>query len=220
MKVLSILCYIFAALDFGLFYLADIDLTGVFWSPYAACALGYFFSWLGGKNSGAADEDAEQPVAKNRVASEDAEVFDCLPEGCEVELKAEHAITSTYDLSPELQLGYFLEILQTEFPEYKIKMNVPVTKLVGEVAEPFKLYPTRPYQVYKAEWGKPYTYALYKEGKLAGVLMLSPDSEYNKVGYLISRMYAKKLNVPYISFYHYRPNHVRYVVYRIKQMLG
>lgn len=209
MKVLSILCYIFAALDFGLFYLADIDLTGVFWSPYVACALGYFFSWLGDRNS---KENEGQPT--------EVEASTPSLDYSKVQLKAEYVIRTTEDLSPDLQKGYFLEILQTEFPEYKVKMNVSVTKLVGEAQDPFKLYPQRPYQVYKAEWGKPYTFALYKDAKLVAVMMLSSEREFKKVDNLISRMYAKKLNVPYICFYHEMPNHIEYVVNRIQQMLG
>jgi hypothetical protein len=46
LKILSILCYVFAAADFGLFYICDVDLTGVSWSPWVACAIGAVLSWI------------------------------------------------------------------------------------------------------------------------------------------------------------------------------
>ena len=46
LAVLSGLCYIFAIADLVLFYIFDVDLTGVEWSPIAAslvgAGLGYF----------------------------------------------------------------------------------------------------------------------------------------------------------------------------------
>ena len=46
LAVLSGLCYIFAIADVVLFYIFDVDLTGVEWSPIAASlvgvVLGYF----------------------------------------------------------------------------------------------------------------------------------------------------------------------------------
>ena len=47
--ILSYLCYIFAILDVVLFYVCDIDLTGVYWTPIAASALGYIFSAIGNR---------------------------------------------------------------------------------------------------------------------------------------------------------------------------
>ena len=47
--ILSIVCYLFAAADFLLFWIVDIDLTGVSWSPYVAGALGYLFTILAEK---------------------------------------------------------------------------------------------------------------------------------------------------------------------------
>ena len=47
--ILSYLCYIFAILDIVLFYVCDIDLTGVYWTPIAASALGYVFSAIGNR---------------------------------------------------------------------------------------------------------------------------------------------------------------------------
>lgn len=49
LRILSYLCYIFAVLDFGLFYLFDIDITGVSWSPYVAGIVGAGLGWLGGE---------------------------------------------------------------------------------------------------------------------------------------------------------------------------
>ena len=39
---------------------------------------------------------------------------------------------------------YFAEILSSEFPQYSVKRNVPVTDLAGYAADVFQLYATRP----------------------------------------------------------------------------
>lgn len=40
LKLTSYLCYLFAVLDFALYYLCDFDITGISWSPYVAIVLG------------------------------------------------------------------------------------------------------------------------------------------------------------------------------------
>ena len=49
-QVLSVLCYIFAVADVLCFYILDIDLTGLSFSPIIACGLGWLFSTIAGKN--------------------------------------------------------------------------------------------------------------------------------------------------------------------------
>ena len=46
--VLAVLCYIFALADVVLFYIFDVDLTGVEWSPIAAGVAGAIFNAIGG----------------------------------------------------------------------------------------------------------------------------------------------------------------------------
>lgn len=48
---LSVLCYIFAVADIVLFYIFDVDLTGVSWSPIAAGGLGAILGYFGGNDS-------------------------------------------------------------------------------------------------------------------------------------------------------------------------
>ena len=116
--------------------------------------------------------------------------------------------------------AYFAEILRSEFPQYSTKRDVPVTELAGFVADEFKLYETRPQQSYKAEWGAPYTFVLYQGGAPAGIVMLGDGSSHSRnVKYLISRMYAKKMGLPYINFYTQKPNERAYVVNRIKEFM-
>ena len=76
-------------------------------------------------------------------------------------------------------------------------------------------------QVYKAEWGKDYDFVLYSDGKPKAIVMLGDGHCHSKhVDYLIARMFAKKLNVPYIGFYLEFPNKEDYVVGRIREQLG
>ena len=116
---------------------------------------------------------------------------------------------------------YFKQILLSEFPSYDIRENVSVTELAGFANDEFNLYKTRPYQAYKAEWGQPYTFVLEKDGKAMGTLMLgNGHSHDSNVKYLIARMYAKKLGIPYINFYTQMPNEREYVIGRIRKLMA
>jgi hypothetical protein len=44
-------------------------------------------------------------------------------------------------------------------------------------------------------------------------------SHYSGVKYLIARMYAKKLGLPYINFYTQMPNERGYVISRLRRFL-
>lgn len=124
------------------------------------------------------------------------------------------------DKTPEEWQTFFRGILQTEFAAYSIRENVPVTELAGAAADSFQLYKTRPAQVYRAEWGKPYSFVMYQGYQPRAIVMLgSGHSHYSNVKYLISRMYAKKLGLPYINFYTQMPNERPYVVSRIGKFL-
>ena len=115
---------------------------------------------------------------------------------------------------------YFREILLNEFSSYNIRENVPVTDLAGFANDELQLYKKRPYQVYKAEWGQPYTFVLEKEGNAVAVVMLgNGHSHYSNVKYLIARVYAEKLNLPYINFYTQMANERNYVIGRIRKFL-
>lgn len=125
---------------------------------------------------------------------------------------------STGEIKPK---SYFAEIIATEFPQYGVAENVPVTDLAGFANDSFQLYETRPYQAYKAEWGAPYTFVLYADGGAKGIVMLGDGhSHCSNVKYLISRAYAKKLGLPYINFYTQMPNERDYVISRIRKFLG
>ena len=123
--------------------------------------------------------------------------------------------------TPDEWNAYFKDILLSEFPSYTIRENVKVTDLVGFVADECQLYTTRPTQVYKAEWGQPYTFVLESDGKAKGVVMLgSGHSHDSGVKYLIARMYTEKLGIPYINFYTQMPNERSYVIGRIRKFMG
>jgi hypothetical protein len=116
---------------------------------------------------------------------------------------------------------YFREIIQSEFAGYDIKENVPVTELAGFAADEAQLYKSRPRQVYKAEWGQPYTFVLENDGKAKAVVMLgNGHSHDSNVKYLIARVYAEKSGLPYINFYTQMTNERNYVIGRIRKFLN
>lgn len=117
--------------------------------------------------------------------------------------------------------AYFREIIQAECPGYDVRENVPVTELVGNAADEAQLYKSRPRQVYKAEWGEPYSFVLFQEGAPKGVVMLGDGHSHSaKVKYLVSRMYTQKLGIPYINFYTQMANERSYVASRLHRFLG
>lgn len=58
-KIIGALLFIFGVLDLGLFYIADIDLTGFSWSPWAAFVAGGFFWKFADKDSDESEENEE-----------------------------------------------------------------------------------------------------------------------------------------------------------------
>ena len=116
---------------------------------------------------------------------------------------------------------YFRGIIQAEFPYFSLRENVPVTEIAGPIADEFQLYKTRPRQVYRAEWGQPYTFVLYQGSVPRGVVMLGAGKSHaQNVKYLIARMFAKRCRLPYINFYIQMPNERNYVVSRLHRFLG
>ena len=60
LKILGWILVIFGILDFALYYLAGVDLTGVSWSPYLACGLGWGLIEIAKKkNEGDNSDDSE-----------------------------------------------------------------------------------------------------------------------------------------------------------------
>ena len=132
-----------------------------------------------------------------------------------------YAASSSVQAAPADWNAYFAEIISSAFPQFGVRRNVPVTDLAGYATDNFQLYSTRPMQAYKAEWGAPYTFVLERSGVPAGIVMLgSGHSHDSNVKYLIARMYAKKLGLPYINFYTQMPNERQYVIGRIRKFMG
>lgn len=175
--------------------------------------------------------DTSEPLPSNIISIEDRAQHYCINCGAKliqgakfcqscgapilVQGPTQHVVETPKDWG-----AYFMDILQKNFPQFTVKENVPVKELTGDINDVFKLYKERPNQVYKAEWGKPYDFVLYSGNKATAVIMLAATNEHSvKVTYLISKMFAKKLNVPYIGFYTKFNNKEEYVVNRIKSIL-
>lgn len=137
----------------------------------------------------------------------------------EPEPKPQATIRRSY--SDSEWMAYFKEILSQEFSQYAVRENVPVQELAGDISEEFQLYPTRPYQAYKAEWGFPYSFVLYAGDSVKAVMFVGKSQNQSRlVKFLISKMYAKKMNLPFITFYMDAPNERDYVVERIGKFIN
>ena len=95
---------------------------------------------------------------------------------------------------------FFADILASEFSEYEVKENVPVSELGGE--------------------GKPYEFGLYKNGKLVAVIPLVEHNRVNNKAYKDSKEAAAKANVPFINFHLHMPNERDFVIYRINRFIA
>ena len=145
---------------------------------------------------------------------------DVSPTAYELCLREHHDVRSSWDVPYERFDEYFNDILVKEFPDYTIMRNVPVTSLAGYSSDVFTLYKSRPHQVYKADWGLPYSFIMCKGGQVKAAIMLGHTSAHNSyVKMLISKMYAKKMGIPYIPFHREFRNDIGYVVLRIKKFL-
>ena len=134
---------------------------------------------------------------------------------------SQYRFPRTVERTPAEWESYFRDILLRNFSSYTIRENVPVTDLVGFANDEAQLYTTRPTQAYKAEWGQPYSFVLEADGKAKAVVMLgSGHSHDSNVKYLIARMYAEKLELPYINFYTQMPNERNYVIERSRKFLN
>lgn len=117
---------------------------------------------------------------------------------------------------------YFREILQTEFSQYELRENVPVTSVRGsETLVEEKFWKDMPRKHYKPEEGRAYDFGMYQLGDLKAVVSLGQGSSHDKKKeYLVSRAYARKAGIPYINFYIQFDNDKPYVVNRIKSMMA
>ncbi len=159
-------------------------------------------------------------VAKDYIENSTKNVQPAQQERAEERPATQTAVVNPTRSAQEWE-AYFKEILMSEFPAYGLRQNVPVTDMAGFANDEFKLYKTRPTQAYKAEWGQPYTFVLESGGQAKGVVMLGDGHSHDSgVKYLIARMYAKKMGLPYINFYTQMPNERSYVVERIRKMMA
>jgi len=95
---------------------------------------------------------------------------------------------------------YFAEILASEFSQYEVKENVPVSDIGGI--------------------GKAYDFGLYSNGKLVAVIPLVEHNRDHNRAYLGGREAAKKENIPFINFYLHMTNERNYVINRIKRLIA
>jgi hypothetical protein len=114
-----------------------------------------------------------------------------------VEPEAEETEIYMDDTEPKV---YFSQILASEFAQYQVRENVPVSEFGGE--------------------GRPYEFALLQEGKIVAFIMLTKMNGASCKLYRNSADKAKELGIPFINFYTHMYNKRSYVINRIKRMLG
>lgn len=115
--------------------------------------------------------------------------------------------------------AYFKGILASDFAQYEIREDVPVSALGGSSVSDFNLY-TDNLRQYSTTEGRAFDFGLYQSGALKAVISLGgPGSHNRKKKYLVSRMFALKAGVAYINFYTHLPNDRDYIVNRIHKLL-
>lgn len=95
--------------------------------------------------------------------------------------------------------AFFAGVLAQEFGAYEVRENVSPAELGGS--------------------GKPYDFGLYRDGRMAGVVMLTQHNRDNNAAYKNAKRACEAAGVPFINFYLHMPNERGYVVSRIKGLL-
>ncbi|MEA4911179.1 MAG: hypothetical protein VB092_01010 [Oscillospiraceae bacterium] len=104
--------------------------------------------------------------------------------------------------TPAALKARFASILSEEFSAYEVKTDVAPAQL-GAAAAPARAY----------------DFALYKGGRAAGVILLTPHNRDRNAAFKNARAAAQKAGVPFINFYEHYPNERSYIVTRIKSFL-
>ena len=95
--------------------------------------------------------------------------------------------------------AYFLEILATEFPQYTLRENIPVSEFGGE--------------------GKPYDFGLYQNGSLLALVSLVEKREYRTHYFWNSQKKAAEIGMPFIYFFMNMTNPREIVVNRVNRFM-
>jgi hypothetical protein len=94
--------------------------------------------------------------------------------------------------------AFFADVLASEFGQYVVRTNVPVSDLGGT--------------------GRPYDFGLFAHGECCGVVVLVEHNRDRNRAYLGSKEAAAAEGVPFINFYLHMPNERAFVVDRIRRL--
>ncbi|MDR0435717.1 MAG: hypothetical protein LBH11_02975 [Propionibacteriaceae bacterium] len=94
--------------------------------------------------------------------------------------------------------AYFGAIITSRLPQYQVSPGVTPEQLGGT--------------------GKPYTFGLYSDGTLKGVIQLVDHNRDRNRPYCSSREAAQAAGIPFINFYTHMPNEPDFVVGRIQRL--
>lgn len=98
--------------------------------------------------------------------------------------------------------AHFDGILKSEFSQYNIQENVEAISSSGA-----------------GKGYRPYTYVLYKGGRAAAAIMLTPHNRDNNKAFRGAKNACSKAGVPFINFYTHFSNERNYVINRIKSFI-
>ena len=97
--------------------------------------------------------------------------------------------------------AYFAEILETQFSQYEIREDIPVSELGGTD-------------------GRDYDFGLYQNGRLVAVVILVEHNKDTNRLYRSSKDAANKAGIPFINFYLQMQNERDYVIDRIRRFIN
>jgi hypothetical protein len=95
---------------------------------------------------------------------------------------------------------YFAEILSSEFSQYEVRENVPLSEFGGE--------------------GRAFDFALFEGGQIVAVVIMAKKNRVRNHHFWNSEKKAKELGVPFINFYTHMENEKDYVINRINRFMG
>ena len=94
---------------------------------------------------------------------------------------------------------YFSEILTSEFSQYQVRANVPLSEFDAE--------------------RRPFDFGLYQNGELVAVVVLAEHNKTRNHPYWNLQKKAVELKIPFINFYTHMENERSYVIDRIHRLM-
>jgi hypothetical protein len=126
-----------------------------------------------------------------------------------------------YDAQPEIKSDFVYKTENVEFRQVHPHVKQNFDSIMHELSEFEVETEVNADSLFSGaeKWYRPYSYALYRDGNLAGLIMLINDGSRKTPSYKGSKEIGEKAGIPVITFFGGLPNEEEYVINRIRNAL-